>query len=335
MNSATTVLVTGGSGFIGSHCINQLLSAGYTVRTTVRSLAKEELVRKQVTPESNAGRLDFYEAELLSDKGWTEATTGCDYVLHVASPFPPSAPKTPDELVKPALEGTLRVLRHALAAGVKRVVLTSSFVAIGYGKENRGKVLDESDWTDPYSSSTMAYPKSKTVAELAAWDFVKQHPELELSTINPVLVTGPLLPGTKDLGTSIGMIKNIASGKLPAAPVVSIGAVDVRDVAALHLLAMTRPEAKGERFLAIAGNGDFVSLQDFAKVLNKSMWTLPDWVIKAGAYVSAELAGLLPEIGTKRKATNAKARKVLSFEFRTWEESVLATVESLKTEGLL
>src|SRR5438270_6409410 len=196
MPSQSTVLVSGGSGFVGAHCILQLLAAGYQVRTTVRNLKREADVRSMLQQGGvDAGdRLSFVAADLERDAGWSAAVAGCDYVLHVASPFPANVPKDENELIIPAREGALRVLRAARDAGVKRVVLTSSFAAIGYGQTPQAAPFNETNWTDPNSPGVSAYAKSKTLAERAAWDFVAQQGErLELSVVNPVGVFGPVL----------------------------------------------------------------------------------------------------------------------------------------------
>src|SRR5215471_17128477 len=192
----STALVTGGSGFIGCHCILQLLAAGYEVRTTVRNLKREADVRAMLkTGGAEPGeRLSFVAADLEKDAGWAEAVTGCEYVLHVASPLPPKEPKHEDELIVPAREGSLRVLRAARDAGVKRVVLTSSFAAIGYGHAPQDAPFNETSWTDPNGHDVLPYAKSKTLAERAAWEFIAAEGRgLELSVVNPVGVFGPVL----------------------------------------------------------------------------------------------------------------------------------------------
>src|SRR6476661_7698297 len=240
------VLVTGGSGFIGAHCIRRLHEDGYRVRTTVRSLAREAEVRQM----AGEGPLEFAEADLTDDAGWAEAVAGCDFVLHVASPFPLGQPKHEDELIVPARDGALRVLRAARDAGVRRVVLTSSFAAIGYGHDEGDAVADETRWTDVDGPGVSAYAKSKTLAERAAWDFVRaEGGSLELATVNPVAVLGPLLG--PDPSTSIELVKRLIDGSMPGTPKVAFGIVDVRDVADLHVRAMAAPEAAGERFLAV------------------------------------------------------------------------------------
>ena len=241
----STILVTGGSGFIGSHCILQLLSAGHQVRTTVRSLKREADVRAMLK-EGGAdpgNRLSFFAADLENDAGWPQAVAGCEYVLHVASPFPASVPKHEDELIVPAREGALRVLRASRDAGVKRVVLTSSFAAIGYGQKQQTAPFNETNWTDPNSNDALPYVKSKTIAERAAWDFIaSEGGSLELSVVNPVGVFGPVLG--PDYSTSILIVQRMMDGAIPGCPKISFGVVDVRDVADLHIRAMTNPAPK-------------------------------------------------------------------------------------------
>ncbi len=343
MPSTRTVLVTGGSGFIGAHCILQLLNAGYLVRTTVRNLAREGEVcaMLRVGGVEAGDRLSFAAADLEKDAGWAEAVAGCEFVLHVASPFPASVPKHEDELIVPAREGALRVLRAARDAGVRRVVLTSSFAAIGYGRPEQSAPFNETDWTDPNGEGVSAYAKSKTLAERAAWDFVKQEGgALELSVVNPVGVFGPVLGA--DYSTSILIVKKLMDGAMPGVPRLFFGAVDVRDVAELHLRAMTHTAAKGERFLAVAG--DFVSILEIAKILKRRMgaaarrvptWQLPDWMVRLAALRDPAVKLVTPELGKTKNATNEKARRVLGWTPRSNEECVIATAESLARLGLL
>ena len=262
----STVLVTGGSGFVASHCILQLLAAGHRVRTTLRNLKRESDVRTMldVGGAKRSDELSFVTADLVSDRGWAEAIAGCDYVLHVASPFPANVPQHEDELILPARNGTLRVLRASRDAGVKRVVLTSSFAAVGYGHEPRANAFTEDDWTDPDGKQLAPYVKSKTLAERAAWSFmVREGGDLELTVINPVGVFGPVLG--PDFSASIRLVQRLMDGAMPGTPRLYFGVVDVRDVADLHIRAMTNPAAKGERFLANAGNGMW--MHDMAKIL--------------------------------------------------------------------
>ena len=339
----STILVTGGSGFIGSHSILQLLAAGHHVRTTVRSLNREGDVRA-LLKEGGAvpgDRLSFIAADLEDDAGWSEAVVGCEYVLHVASPFPPNIPKYEDELVVPAREGALRVLRAARDASVKRVVLTSSFAAIGYGQTPQKTPFNETSWTDPNGVDVLPYVKSKTLAERAAWDFIaNEGGDLELSVVNPVGVFGPVLG--PDYSTSILLVQRLMDGAMPGCPRLYLGVVDVRDVADLHIRAMTHPAAKGERFLAIAG--DFMSILDIAKVLKGRLgasakrvptWQLPDWLVRIAALRDPAVKQILPELGKMKNATNEKARRMLGWAPRSNEESIVATAESLMRLGLL
>lgn len=339
----STVLVTGGSGFIGSHCILQLLAAGHSVRTTVRNLKREDDVRAMLkTGGAEPGeRLSFYAADLEKDDGWAEAVAGCDFVLHVASPFPPAVPKDENELIVPARDGALRVLRASYLAGVKRVVLTSSFAAIGYGQKSQDAPFDETNWTNPEGDDVRAYVKSKTLAEHAAWDYVNGEGEgLELSVVNPVGVFGPVLG--PDYSTSILLIQRLMTGAMPGCPRLWFGVVDVRDVADLHLRAMTNPAAKGERFLAVAG--DFMSIKDIAKVLKARMGAaarrvptkeLPDWLVRIASMGDPAVRQIVPELGKRKNATNEKARRLLRWMPRSNEEAVVATAESLVRLGLL
>ncbi|MBW8756518.1 MAG: aldehyde reductase [Burkholderiales bacterium] len=345
MNDArpALVLVTGGSGFIATHCIVQLLAAGYRVRTTVRSLQREPEVRATLrSAGADAGdRLAFAAADLTADAGWDEAAAGCDYVLHVASPFPVDVPKHEDELVVPAREGALRVLRASRGAGVKRVVQTSSFAAVGYGHPPLERPFDESDWTNLDGGGLTAYVKSKTLAERAAWSFMgREGGDMELAVVNPVGVFGPALGA--DFSTSIEIIKRMLDGALPGLPRITFGAVDVRDVADLHLKAMTHPEAAGERFLAVAG--DFLSLRDMALVLRQRMGQaarrvpsreLPDWLLRVVALVDKSVGQIVPELGKRKNATSDKARRVLGWAPRTADDAIVATAESLVRLGLV
>lgn len=339
----STVLVTGGSGFIGSRAILQLLAAGHPVRTTVRSLKREGEVRAMLK-EGGAvpgDRLAFVAADLENDAGWPQAVAGCDYVLHIASPFPASLPRHEDALIVPARQGALRVLRAARDAGVKRVVLTSSFAAIGYGHAVRQAPFDESQWTDPAGDDVQAYAKSKTLAERAAWDFIaREGGGLELSVVNPVGVFGPVLG--PDYSTSILLVQRLMDGAMPGFPQLSFGAVDVRDVADLHLRAMTDPAANGERFLAVAGN--FISIRDIAMILKKRMGAsakrvpnrqLPNWLVRLAALRDPAVKQIIPELGKPKNASSEKARRVLGWAPRSSEEAIVATAESLLRLGLL
>jgi dihydroflavonol-4-reductase len=339
----STVLVTGGSGFIGSHCILELLAGGYQVRTTVRNLKREADVRAMLKKggAEPGDRVSFAAADLEHDAGWPQAVTGCQYVLHVASPFPPNLPKHEDELIVPAREGTLRVLLAARDAGVQRVVLTSSFAAIGYGQKPPTTPFTETNWTDPNGDDVSPYVKSKTLAERAAWDFVaKEGRGVELSVINPVGVFGPVLG--PDYATSILLVQRLMDGAMPGCPRLYFGVVDVRDVANLHIRAMTDPAAKGERFLAVAG--DFMSIVDIAKALKSRLGEsakrvptrqLPNWLVRIASIFDPAVKQILPELGKIKNATSEKAHRLLSWSPRSNEDAVVATAESLLRLGLL
>jgi nucleoside-diphosphate-sugar epimerase len=329
------VLVTGGSGFIGAHCIKRLFEDGYRVRTTVRSLAREDEVRQMV----GDGPLEVVTADLESDTGWPEAVAGCAYVLHVASPFPLGQPKDEDELIVPAREGALRVLRAAREAGVRRVVLTSSFAAIGYGHGRADTVYDETVWTDVDGPGVTAYAKSKTLAERAAWDFVADGGP-ELATVNPVAVLGP--PLGRDVSTSIELVKRLLDGSMPGVPKTAYGIVDVRDVADLHVRAMTGPDAAGERFLALGE--DFRWIRELAEWLREDLperakkiprRELPNALVRIAAVFDGSLRQLIPELGNRKRGTNEKAVRTLGWAPRTDREAVLATGESLLALGLV
>jgi nucleoside-diphosphate-sugar epimerase len=339
----STVLVTGGSGFIGSHTILQLLAAGHQVRTTVRNLKREADVRAmlKVGGAEPGDRLSFAAADLEADAGWAEAVAGCEYVMHVASPFPPAIPKHEDELIVPAREGALRVLRASRDAGVKRVVLTSSFAAIGYGHPFQKAPFDETSWTDLNGGDIRPYVKSKTLAERAAWDFIaREGGRLEMASVNPVGVFGPVLG--PDYSTSILMVQRLMDGALLGCPRLCFGVVDVRDVADLHLRAMTHPAAKGERFLAVSG--DFMSMRDMARALKARMGAaakrvptmqIPDFLVRLVARRDEAAKQILPELGKPRNGTGEKAKRVLGWAPRSNEDALVATAESMLRLGLL
>ncbi len=340
---ADTVLVTGGSGFIASHTILQLLAAGHQVRTTVRQLQREADVRALLRQGGSdpGDRLTFFQADLQADQGWPQAVAGCDYVLHLASPFPPTLPRNEDELIVPARDGALRVLRASRDAGVRRVVLTSSFAAIGYGYPPRETPFDETSWTDPGGDDVRPYVKSKTLAERAAWDFVaREGGRLELSVVNPVGVFGPVLG--PDYSTSILVVQRLMDGAVPGCPRLSFGVVDVRDVADLHIRAMTDAGARGERFLAVAG--DFMTMLEIALVLKSRLGAsarrvptrqLPNWLVRLAALRDPAVRQIVPELGRTKNATSEKARRLLGWSPRPREDALVATAESLLSLGLL
>jgi nucleoside-diphosphate-sugar epimerase len=337
------ILVTGGSGFIAAHTILQLLNGGHRVKTTVRNLKREPEVRGMLAQGGvePSDRLTFFAADLQNDAGWAEAAAGCEYVLHIASPFPANVPKHEDDLIVPARDGALRVLRASRDAGVKRVVLTSSFAAIGYGQPVQSAPFNETNWSNTAGTDVTAYVKSKTIAERAAWDFIAQEGGgLELSVVNPVAVFGPVLG--PDYSTSVLLIQRLMSGKVPGSPRLSFGVVDVRDVADLHIRAMTNPAAKGERFLAVAG--DFMRIQQIALVLKDKMGEaakkvprrqLPNWLVRVAALADPAVKQILPELGKLKNGSNEKAKRLLGWTPRSSEEAIVASAESLLQLDLL
>jgi nucleoside-diphosphate-sugar epimerase len=336
-----TILVTGGSGFVASHVILQLLNAGHVVRTTVRSLTREVSVREMVKDAGvdPGGRLSFFAADLTRDGGWAEAMGGCDYVMHVASPMPIAPPKTEDELIRPARDGVLRVLKTARDANVKRVVFTSTCGAIYYGHPPQNAPFDETSWTN-LNGEMSAYVKSKAIAERAAWDFMAtEGGSLELSVVNPSGIFGPVLGA--DFSSSIELVKRLMNG-MPGCPQLYFGVVDVRDVADLHLRAMTDPRAKGERFIAVSG--EVMSMLDIATVLKARLGAaakkvptreLPNWVVRLAARFDPGMRTLLPMLGKIRNATSAKAERVLGWKPRSREDAIVATAESLLRFGIV
>src|SRR5262245_3485853 len=320
----STILVTGGSGFIGSHVVVALLNAGHTVRTTVRSLKREDDVRAMVKAggAEPGDRLSFFAADLVHDAGWKEAVAGCEYVQHVASPLPTEAPAHEDDLIAPAREGTLRVLRFARDASVKRVVVTSSFGAVGYGHPPTTRPFDENDWSNIDFPGAGAYMKSKTLAERAAWDFIMREGNgLELSAVNPTGVFGPVLH--QDFAGSIDLLKRMLDGRMPAVPKLLFGVVDVRDVADPHLHAMTDPAAKDERFIAVSG--DLLRLSEIARLMKDGLGPLgrrvgtaelPNWVVRVASIWNSQVRNFVPELGKPKNATAAKAMRLLGWKPR-------------------
>ncbi len=319
----STVLVTGGSGFVASHVILRLLKEGHAVRTTLRDAGREAGLRLMLRHggQEPGDRLQLLEADLTRDRGWDRAVLGCAHVLHVASPFPQGEPEDADEVIVPAREGVLRVLRAARDAGVRRVVLTSSFAAVGYGRVRKTPFTEE-DWTEP-DAPNPAYIRSKAIAERAAWDFMEgEGGALELSVVNPTGIFGPVLGGR--LSASVALIKRMLDGDMAELPDIWFGVVDVRDVAGLHLQAMTRPEARGERFIAVAGPS--LAMSDVAAILRRDLGD-------AAARVPVPLAA--PDPGRRRDSTSAKAERLLGWWPRPADETITATARSLIEQGLL
>ncbi|ORE97528.1 aldehyde reductase [Aurantimonas sp. 22II-16-19i] len=321
------ILVTGGSGFVGSHCIAQLLAAGHGVRATVRSLSREAEIGAMLARAGvdGADRLSLFAADLEDDAGWDVAVAGCEYVLHVASPFPASVPADPQELIRPARDGALRVLRAGVSAGVRRLVLTSSFAAVGYGHVVEGRPYDERDWTDVTGPDAHPYIQSKAIAERAAWDFMKAHGgDTELAVVNPVGIFGPALGPS--LSTSVDMIRQMLAGEIAEAPRLHFGAVDVRDVADLHLRAMVHPAAAGERFLATGGDTSLIAI---AAMLREAFPAFADRL------PTREGSGASSEPPVPRSASSEKAQRLFGWTPRPVREAIVASAESLLELGLI
>jgi dihydroflavonol-4-reductase len=314
------VLVTGASGFVAGYCISELVSHGYEVRGTVRDPAKA------------AGRAEVAElvaANLDSDEGWAEAVLGCDYVLHVASPFPLEDPADEDELIQPAVQGTLRVLRAAASSGtVRRVVLTSSVAAINAGHPGKAgsRVLTEEDWSDVDAAD--AYQKSKTLAERAAWEFVRSDGRLELTVVNPGLVLGPVRDGVRS--TSHEPVRRLLAREMPGVPRLGWSTVDVRDLAVAHRLAMESPSAAGERYICA---GENLWMLDMARILSSKYRVptrpVPYWALWVLGRFDGEIRSLLSAIGKREMVSADKARQELGWEMRPVSESLLDTAASL------
>ncbi|SHG53878.1 SDR family oxidoreductase [Flavobacterium johnsoniae] len=337
IHSHQKVLVTGGTGFVAIHSILQLLNRGYQVRTTVRSLNSRDKIFEML---KNGGitdfsQLEFIKTDLTSDKNWNEAMIGCQYVLHIASPIFLRLPKNEDEMIRPAVDGTLRVLKAARDCGVKRVVMTSNFGAVGYSHKDKNSLITEESWTNPNEKGLSTYNKSKVLAEKAAWDFIeKEGGALELSVINPMGIFGPSL--NEDLSSGFELLKKLLDGSLKAIPDIRLGIVDVRDVAELHILAMEKPQAKGERFLALSGGT--MSLIEIVKLLKEKMpyvttkaptKSLPTFIIRLSSIFNDQAKAILPLVGINRNASNKKAKTILGWGPRTNEEAVTASVISL------
>lgn len=340
MVETQTVLVTGGSGFLGSWCVIELLQRGYRVRTTVRDLSRESEVRAAVGSRVVADdRLSVLAADLRSDEGWKEAVQGCDYVLHVASPFPPAQPKDPDELIVPAREGTLRVLTAALEAGVKRVVVTSSVAAVRGGAKPSSKPLTEESWTDLGNPKLSPYVRSKTIAEQAAWDFVRERGETEkLAVVNPGAILGPVLSG--DRSFSLEVIERLLKGT-PGIPRIGFSFVDVRDVANLQITAMTAPEAGGERFIAVER---FLWMSEVAETLREQLGeaaakvptrNVPNLLVRAMGIFDPGIRSITNQLGERVELSSEKAKTLLGWSPRPSQETIVDCAQSLIGEGVV
>ena len=326
------VLVTGGSGYIAGFLIRQLIEQGWTVHTTLRSLAREAPLRRLLAVPN--ARLHCFAADLNADAGWAEAVAGCSHVAHLASPLPAGVPKQADELILPARDGTLRVLRAARDAGVQRVVMTSSVAAVAYGRGPGVHHFTEADWTDPSRPGLSAYIQSKTLAERAARDWIaREGGPVEFCTINPAVVLGPVW--SSDHSASVMLVQKLLDGRWAALPRLGFGIVDVRDVADLHVRALTAPHMHGERFIA---SGRFMTLAEIAAVLRAGLGadaarvtrrTLPDWLVRLAAQVSPVARAVVGELGNTRIQHADHAQAVFGWAPRREEDSILDCARSL------
>jgi nucleoside-diphosphate-sugar epimerase len=325
------VLVTGGSGYLASWTIVDLLRRGYHVRTTVRSLSREPEVRSMVSKETPTDdRLSFVEANLLAESGWEQAAEGADYVLHVASPMPVGEFRGTD-LIGPAVDGTLRVLRAARTANVRRVVVTSSGNA-ALPNPSSGQVADESVWTEVPDTPAYAYTRSKVIAEREAWSFAHAN-GLELTTVLPAFMQGPVLG--QDYSGSVDVVARMLTGRIPAMPRVGFNIVDVRDIADLHVRAMTNPGAAGQRFL---GAGDFLWMSDIAAILRERLGErarkvprrmLPDLIVRLGALVNDDMKQIAPQLNVQQRVSAAQATRLLGWRARPAITAILDGAASL------
>lgn len=331
-------LVTGGSGYIGGFIIRQLIEQGWTINTTIRSLAREAEVRAALAVP--ADKLRFFAADLLNDAGWADAAAGCSHVVHVASPLPNGAVKHEDDLIVPAREGALRALRFARAAGVKRVVMTSSVAAIAYGHGKTIGTYTEADWTNVNGPQVHAYAKSKTLAERAARDWMAaEGAGMEYVSVNPAAVLGPVL--SADFSSSVQIITRLLSGSLPGLPNFGFGVVDVRDVADLHVRALTADGIDGERFIA---SGPFMMMREVAAILREGMGSearkvptrgLPDFVLQFSSLFDPTIRMVTGELGKQRITPSDHARDVLGWVPRPATDTIIDTARSLIDRGVI
>jgi dihydroflavonol-4-reductase len=331
-----TVLLTGISGFIAKHVALKLLQAGYIVRGSLRNMARADEVRASLAPHLDAAALDrvqFVTLDLNADDGWVEAMEGVDALVHTASPFPIEQPKDENALIRPAVDGTLRALASAKAAGVNRVILTSSIVAI-INTFKRAGMQDETDWCNVDAPDTSAYAKSKTLAERAAWEFVTAQ-GMALTTINPGLVLGA--PLDKHYGSSVSVVARILRGRDPMLPMIGFACVDVQDVAEAHLRALQIPTTAGCRVPCVAGT---MTMPDMARVLKSayparkiSTRIAPYWLLRILARFDGEIRAILPSIGKVHQISNARARKDMKMRFVSPEGSLRATAQWLINAG--
>ena len=338
---AGTVLVTGGTGYIAGELIRQLLAKGWTVHATVRSKAKSEQLLRSRLGNPGEDRLKVFEAELMDDAGWKEANAGCSHVAHVASPIAASTPKDENDMIVPAREGTLRALRFARDAGVKRFVQTSSMAAVAYGRNEKVYTVDESDWTDVTHPDVYPYVKSKTIAERAARDWVaEQGGGMEFVSVNPSMVLGPV--EDPDFSPSVEAVKQVLDGSMPMAPDLGFAIVDTRDCADLHVRCLEEPGLAGERFLAA---GQFMKIIEIADVLRDRLppehtrkvptKIMPNWMVAVLSLFNAGVRSIKSELGKSRNVDASHAEKRLGWKTRPAEESIVDCAKSLIEHGVV
>lgn len=338
MQDKEKVLVTGGTGFVGMQIVYQLLKKGYSVNTTVRNLKSADKVKQTLKNNgiSSFENLSFFAAELTKDDNWEQAMQGCKYVLSVASPVFFDKPKNEEEAIRPAREGILRILRLAKKTGVKRVVMTSNFGAVGFTQTDKSRATTEIDWTDTNNKSVSVYEKSKTIAERAAWEFIKTEGEnLEFTTINPVAILGPSLDA--HVSGSFHLLKNLLSGKMKALPNIPLNIIDVRDVTDLHILAMETAEANGNRFIASADGQ--ISIPEIALFLKSkyseiaekvSLKKIPNWILNIAALFNAKAREGVLLTKMNRNVSNQKAKEILKWKpIATQEDTILEAVDTM------
>jgi dihydroflavonol-4-reductase len=342
MSSSKRILVTGASGFVALHTSIQLLQQGYKVRATLRTIPRETEVRETIRKYVELGdRLEIVSADLLQDSGWDQVVQGCESVLHIASPFPLLEPKHEDELILPAVQGTLHVLRAAHNANIRRVVIVSSVAAISSGHNSENRIFDENDWSI-IENNIGAYSRSKTLAERAAWDFIngaENTNKMELVSINPPLIFGPVL--NKDLPTSAEMISTLMRGQVPGVARLKFGIVDVRDVASALILAMTAPEAAGNRFICPTAT---IWLKEIADTLHKKYaghgykihtTQFPVFLVRLLALFDKKVARVADDLNWDFILSDEKIKRILKWHPRPAEEAILSMAESLIEQGLV
>jgi dihydroflavonol-4-reductase len=339
--ASTRILITGANGFIGLHTVLHFLKAGYNLCATVRIKEHGDNVRKTLAKHTDTQRLEFVHADLLRDEGWDQAVAGCDFVLHVASPFPSEAPKDENDLIRPAREGTLRVLHAAQKAGVKRMVVVSSTAAVTAGHERENRTFDESDWTN-LDKTNYAYAKSKTLAEQAAWEFIRgteNRNGMQLAVVNPSNVFGPVLDNRHH--TSTEWFLTLLRREVPGLTRTQLNLVDVRDVVDLLEKAMLTPEAAGKRFLA---NGASIPVQEFALILDRNFASrgyrvptriLPDWLIRFFAIFIPKTKPVVDALDWNHSLSTEQARTLLGWQPRAYQGTIVEMAESMMQQGMV